>query len=197
MTRPTLGVDLDDVLFDFIGHFFKWHNQRYGTALRFEDMTRRKLWQVWGGTPEEAQERIPTFFREIDMLRIEPIAGSIEALAALRQRYRLTVISARDPGTLANTERWLARHFPNTFDQIELGLSNPLDQTRPMSKAEFCQRNGIELLIDDQLVNAESCAEAGIRVLLYGDLPWNQSDGLPIGVERVPDWTAVRRALIG
>lgn len=194
--NPVIGIDLDDVLFDFIGHFFSWHNQRYGTNLTFQDMTRRKLWQVWGGTQTEAAERIPAFFREVDMLRLAPIAGAVEALQELRDRYRLAVISARDPAALAPTQQWLEHYFAGLFDQVELGLSNPLDQDRPMTKAEFCQLHGIGLLVDDQLSNAEACAQAGIRVLLYGDLPWNQSARLPGGVERVPDWAAVRRALV-
>ncbi len=195
MAKPKLGIDLDDVLFDFVGHFFRWHNQRYGTRLRFSDMTHEKLWQAWGGSPADAGERVPAFFGETDMLPLEPLPGAVEALGSLRDRYRLIVISARDPSTATKSEQWLERYFPAVFDQIELGLSNPLERESPMTKAEFCLQHGVTALVDDQLVNAVSCAEAGIRVLLYGDLPWNQSSELPELVRRVPDWETVVHAL--
>lgn len=196
MNQPTVGIDLDDVLFDFIGYFFRWHNQRYGTQMQFSDMQRGKIWEVWGGTQQQAAERIPAFFREVDHLSQPPMPGAVEALRQIKRRYRLSVISARDQAAKEVSERWLERYFEGQFDQVELGLSNPLDRTTPMTKAEYCTQHGIGLLVDDQLVNAEQCSQAGIRVLLFGDLPWNQSSSLPDGVVRVVDWPAVEAALL-
>ena len=194
--QPTIAVDLDDVLFDFIGAFFRWHNQRYGTNLQAQDMVFDRIWDVWGGTKEEAAERVPSFFREVDLLRLEPIPGAVEALNKLKARYQLTVISARDTATSSVTRAWIDKYFPGIFDEVALGIANPIGHSRPMTKAEVCRRNGVSVLVDDQLVHAQECAEAGIRVLLFGDSPWNQSETLPPTVVRVEDWVAVCGVLL-
>lgn len=63
--QPKVAVDIDDVLFDFVSRFLQWHDRRYRTNLRFEGVVFEvQLWEVWGGTKEEAVERIPSFFRE-------------------------------------------------------------------------------------------------------------------------------------
>ncbi len=194
--RTTIAVDLDDVLFDFVGRFFRWHNERFGSNLQVQDMVFERLWQVWGGTKEEAAERIPRFFHEVDLLNLGPIHGAIAALDKLKLLYKLAVVSARDPSTTAITRVWIEKYFPGLFDQIALGIANPLDRSKLMSKAEVCMRLGAGVLVDDQLVHAYECAEAGIRALLFGHNPWNRSDTLPPNVVRVRDWDAVCEVLL-
>ena len=48
-----IAVDLDDVLFDFLGHFFKWQNFKYGTTLKPADMVYSTIWEAW----EEQRKR--------------------------------------------------------------------------------------------------------------------------------------------
>lgn len=194
--EPRLAIDLDDVLFDFIGQFFAWHNELYGTRLRPDETVFEKLWEAWGGTREEAAERVPRFFREIDMLDTAPMAGAIEALTSLKQSYSLTIVSARDPQTLISSTDWVAKYFPELFDDIILGIGNPMAQGRVQSKTEVCLNLGARLLIDDQLVHALEAARAGIPVLLFGHRPWNQAVDLPPIVRRVAGWPEVQSILL-
>jgi 5'(3')-deoxyribonucleotidase len=191
----TIAVDLDDVLFDFIGNFFDWHNRRHGTSLTEQDMVTDTLWEVWGGTKVQAQERIPQFWSEIDHLAVRPMPGAAEALQELKSSYRFAIVSARDPADSAQTTAWIEKYFPAIFAEVHLGISNPMAGSQPMSKAQVCQKIGASTLIDDQLVHIEECAKLGIRVLLFGMRPWNQRDGLPARVDRVDDWGSVSQAL--
>jgi 5'(3')-deoxyribonucleotidase len=75
-----VAIDLDDVLFDFLGHFFNWHNIKYGTSLKPVDMVYSSIWEAWEGTKEQAAKRVPAFFQEVDMINLPPIDGSIRAL---------------------------------------------------------------------------------------------------------------------
>lgn len=193
----SIAVDLDDVLFDFIGHFFDWHNEAYDTELQAEDMVHEFLWEVWGGTREQAAERVPRFFREINMAELDPMEGAVSALKRLRQDFRWIVISARDPAAADATRAWIDGFFPDVFEDIALGAGNPLPGNPKTTKADLCVEMGADLLLDDQLVNARQVAEAGIPVLLFGDRPWNQADSLPRNVQRVQDWPDVVSLLSG
>jgi 5'(3')-deoxyribonucleotidase len=194
--KPLIAVDLDDVLFDFIGYFFQWHNQRYQTALTPQDMVAGKLWDVWGGTREQARKRVPAFFGEIDLLAIKPIPGAQESLERLMHVYRFAIVSSRDPSTLTISETWIEKYFPGVFNPIYLGVANPMSDVKPITKAELCKQYGARILIDDQLVNAEACVDEGIHVLLFGDYPWNQAESLSKGIIRAKDWSAVLSQLV-
>lgn len=191
-----IAVDLDDVLFDFLGYFFHWHNDKYGSSLQKQDMVFDKIWDAWGGTKEEATERIPLFWRETEILEIEPISGSFETLKKLETTHRFVVISARDAASSNKTKAWFGKYFPGIFEEITLGISDPMAHEKPMTKAELCKQLNANLLIDDQIVHAIECAKVGIRVLLFGNHPHNQSAVLPKTVVRVKDWDDVGRTLL-
>ena len=191
-----IAVDLDDVLFDFLRHFFQWHNEQYGTTLRPEDMVYETIWEAWGGTKEEATDRIPRFFQEVNMLSMDPIDGAATALGQLKDRFELTIISARDPSAADVTQVWINNYFPEVFDEVVLGIGNPMAESRLMTKADVCKQIGADVLIDDQLAHARNVAAAGIHVLLFGHGPWNQAKSLPAEIRRVEDWAHVVRVLL-
>lgn len=196
--QPKVAVDIDDVLFDFVSRFLQWHDRRYRTNLRFEDVVFGvQLWEVWGGTKEETVERIPSFFREVDLLNLEPIAGAVEVLRKLKGTYQLAVVSARDNTVAPLSRAWIDKYFTDVFDEVVLGIANPYAQSRPIAKSELCRRIGASIMIDDELLHAAGCAQAGIRALLFGDYPWNQAETLPPNVVRVANWDDVCRVLLG
>jgi 5'(3')-deoxyribonucleotidase len=194
-TREMIAVDLDDVLFDFIGHFFEWHNQVYGTSIERQDMVYRVLWDAWGGTKEEALERIPRFLNRPEHLDLDPIPGAVEVLRRLKRRYQLSIISAREPEAAESTSAWLGKYFDGIFEQVHLGIANPMSSKR-LSKAKVCLQIGATTLIDDQLIHIEECVNSGIRVLVFGEQVWNRADNLPESAVRVADWEAVGRVLL-
>jgi 5'(3')-deoxyribonucleotidase len=194
--KPLIAVDLDDVLFDFVGTFFEWHNLRYQTELTPEDMVVDSLWQVWGGTKEQANKRVPMFFGDVNLLAIEPVHGARETLDRLRDEFRFAIVSARDPSALAISEAWIEKFLPGIFDPIYLGIANPMTASKSITKAKVCKQLGATFLIDDQLVNAEACVDEGIGALLFGDYPWNQRESLSKGIVRAKDWNVVLSQLV-
>lgn len=193
--KPVIAVDLDDVLFDFIGYFFDWHNQVFQTNFKPQDFHQRRLWELWNGTKEQAGERIARFFEEIDMLAMPPIAGAQQTLQQIKDTHSLVVISARSAHTLQDTQDWLDKYFHGLFSKTYLGISDPLAKQNIHNKAELCQQVGAKTLIDDQLKNLEDCAALGIRFLLFGDYAWNQIINLPPNTTRVTDWNQALKAL--
>ena len=56
------------------------------------------------------------------------------------------------------------------------------------SKADVCREIGAEIMIEDVPDHVVSCANAGIRVLLF-DQPWNRGEMACNGrIERVRSW---------
>ena len=53
-----IGVDLDEVLGDFLSSLIQYHNTNYNSVLSREDFHSYKFWEVWGGTKEEAIQKL-------------------------------------------------------------------------------------------------------------------------------------------
>ena len=194
--RPLLATDLDDVLFGFTSHFFEWHNRRYGTDLSLEALARaRYLFEAWGGTREEAVERMRAFFDEVDVLGLEPLEGAVDCLGALGHRYDLAVVSAKDPAYEAVTLEWVERYFSGVFDQVILGIGHSERGEGAVTKVEVCRDLGAAVIIDDQLGHLAGAATFGIRPWLFGNYPWNRGEELPDSVRRAANWRELCSAL--
>ncbi len=197
MPRALVVVDLDDVLFDFVKPFFAWHNRRYGTNLSAEDLaTARYLYEAWGGTSEEAVERVRLFYEEVDILDLEPMAGAVACLERLNGTYRLALVSAKDPDFAAVTETWIERYFAGVFDPVMLGIGHSERGERQVTKADVCRELGATILIDDQVGHFTGAARDGVRALVFGGHPWNRDEPLPPNALRVADWSEVCNVLI-
>lgn len=195
--KVIVAVDLDDTLVEFAQPFFDWHNRRYDTDLSLQDLARtRYLFDAWGGTVEEAAERVPRFFREVDILSIDPIAGAVECLQRLRDRYQLTVVSARDPNFAAVTEKWIEKHFAGVFDRVILGIGHSERGEGSTTKADVLLDLGASVLVDDQIAHLTPVANEGIRTLLFGRYPWNEAKPPPAGGVHVEDWLQVCGVLL-
>jgi len=193
--KTLIAVDMDDVLFDFLGEYFVWHNKNFASTYKPSDMVYDKLWEVWGGSKEETLEYIQSFWSETNQLKIKPISGADEVLKKLSSKYHLAIVSARFASTASETQAWIDYYFPNIFDDVILGVSDPMAEKRPQRKSELCLEMGAKTLIDDQLVHALECNALGIDAVLFGNLAHNQSEKLPDGVTRVDDWMAVGELL--
>jgi len=189
-----IGVDIDDVLADFMFPLVNYHNEKYGTTFVRDDFTSFNLWETWGGTPEEAIDKVFQFYDSPDFHQIGIVAGASEALEVLKKNHELSIITARPEILRAQTIDWIERHFPNTFSEIH--IANKFSKTGPqLTKREICERNSIHLLIDDSIENAFQCANAERKILLLVR-PWNQSEKLPASIIRVFSWEEIVQHII-
>lgn len=185
-----IGIDFDDVVANSLDVLMRLHNERYGTALTRADFHSFNLWEVWGGTREEAIKKIDEFFNEDQLKEISPIAGSIEAINTLKQEgHDLYVITGRAERDVAQTERWLKHHFAGVFKGVHYAHFNTLDKS-PRRKLDICKELKIELMIDDHLPTAIECAENGIKAFLFNQ-PNNAHAVLPPGITRVHSWNEI------
>ncbi len=189
-----IGIDFDEVVADSIKAIISLHNEQYGTNFKKEDVTEYKFENVWGGTLDEWRDKLNDFFSTKHLVRLDPMAGSMLGLRAMKERgHELYIVTGRSRVVdLDATELWLKMHFPDVFHGVHYANFLAQDPTTARrKKSEICLENRIGVLVDDHIGTALECAEAGVKVLLFNQ-PWNQGELLP-GITRVFSWDDVVR----
>jgi uncharacterized HAD superfamily protein len=187
-----IGIDFDDILFDFNHKYCQFHNERYGTNLCFDDIYTYDLRAVWNIDMDEAIRRVHEFISSQMHDEVIPVSGSVETIKELRNYYELHLITSREEKFKDKTLNWLNKHFFNLFHKIHFTNFFGENKNKKM-KSEVCIENGIELMIEDAPIYAIDLAEKGIEVLLL-DKPWNRVDTHPL-VKRVYDWKEIEKIL--
>jgi len=195
--RPTIACDMDEVLCDFLGALIAWHNATYGTSLTKADFKSYAFHEAWGGTLTEGVDKVHRFFESSYFAKIEPIPGAAQAVAALRKRARLVVVTSRQNVIAERTLEWLNAHFPDdVFAEVLFGnhysQANPdpnkIDATK-RTKLDMCKAAGAVALVDDNVSYCTQCAPALEQVVLFGAYGWNRdAPGLLANVARCASW---------
>jgi len=186
----TIGVDLDDVLADTMGPLIRFHNDTYGTKLQREHFLSPRWWEVWGGTRDQSVNKFFEFTETLHFKDLQPLEEAIEAIDELSKKHELIVITSRQTEFITETKRWIKAHFPGKFRDIFVTNHAHWAKTgTSMTKLEVCQKENVDVLIEDNLEYAVECAIENTKVLLL-DAPWNQGK-LPKNVHRVFSWKEV------
>lgn len=193
MKRPVVAVDIDEVLFPFTHEILGYYNRIDGTNFRYEDVRSFDLETIWGGTRQEAVDRVHVFQR-VEQRSMMPIMHSQEITRRLSKLHDLVVVTSRDDRFTEPTVRWINHHFPETFRDIILA-GNHYTGLPYRTKLEVCREVGANILIEDQLKYAIECVGGGVQVLLFGDYGWNHAPDLPKGITRVRSWLEAEEAL--
>ncbi|MCB2062194.1 MAG: HAD family hydrolase [Sphingomonadaceae bacterium] len=162
MTRPLVISDCDEVLLHMIGPFSEWLGEQHGIDFSLagnefhKAMTRRDT-----GERVEAADVWPLLngFFDNEMHRQFPIAGSVEAIAALSENADVVVLTNLQDHRADNRTRQLADHGINLRVFTNQGPKGPalqaiLDEYAP-SRAVF---------IDDLAQHHGSVAEIAPHV---------------------------------
>jgi uncharacterized HAD superfamily protein len=186
-----IGVDLDEVLAEYLSAFISFHNDTYGTALQYDDFYTYKLWMVAKFTREETMKRIHEFHRTDYFKNIQPVEGAIAALSTLKARgHKLIVISSRQSNIESQTKEWLNLFFPGVFSKVYV-LNNFGDvHGIYRTKSSVCKELGVDIMIEDAVDYAKECACADTRVILL-DKPWNRLMEESPFIVRTSSWTQV------
>jgi uncharacterized HAD superfamily protein len=188
-----IGIDVDDVLADFMNSLIKYHNDRYKTNYSKGDFKSYNLWETIGGNEEETVGKIYDFYHTIHFDKIPPTEGAQEAIDLLKINNSLRVITSRPYDIHDQTLSWLDRYFPNKFEEAHFTNEWAGGIGRPTRKKDVCLKYNVSILIEDSLEYAKDCATTGTNVLLM-DKPWNQSE-LSDKITRVKSWNEVTNLL--
>lgn len=200
-SKPVVAVDIDEVLAAFVPALLDFHNSEYESELTLSDFHSYRFCEVWGGTNDEAMDKIYHFFDTHYFTNIQPIAGALGVLTRHQRHFRFACVTSRQHKITHKTNAWIASHFPGLFEEIVFGnhwtreAPDP-DHMTPNKRAkhEMCRSIGAIALIDDSIKYAAQCSEelgpSGFRVALFGDYPWNKGE-TPSAAVRAASWGEV------
>ncbi len=183
--KPTVFLDLDGVLCDFVGGALKAHGRDLPPAeARWDFMT--QVGFASGGDPEFWKPLgNPQFWADLD-----PHPDGMSLLAVLRSlrtrgRLDLAVLSSGQcPGSADGKRDWLKKHAPDLVPNAIFGVN----------KAVCASPRHV--LIDDYDGNTDAFAAAGGHVVLV-PRPWNRNGQKCLKGEATFDSTDVAGEVAG
>ena len=192
--KPTIAVDIDDVLSPYVTGLLEYYEDEYGIKIKYETLFTNNFSKILKLTPEEGIKRARQFVID-KQATILPMPGVENALKKLQKQYKVVIMSFRHTVIEGITLKWLDDHFKTPFAHIFF-LGATVESAGIRTKAEVCKKINAKWLIDDSLPQIIEAAEVNINTILFGDYPWNQADTLPKAVKRAKNWDEVLGILL-
>ena len=186
-----IGIDLDECLTEYVFGFLNYYNNTHKTNFHFWEIKNYKLWELIGGTKEEAINTVYAFHETNYFKELPVVFGAKNAVEELRKFSELLIITSRPNELINKTNQWLDQHFHNKFSNI-LFTNEWSKSGERKQKSEICKNLKLDFLIEDNLDYALNCSGYVRRVFLL-DKPWNQTENgnLPRDVDRVYNWNEI------
>lgn len=184
-----IGVDMDEVLAQFMPRFLKFYNLQHQTNFTIDQIISYDLHHILGGTAKEIIRAVYNFYESDDFNYIEPVPGANQGINKLSSFYDLIIITSR-PHLLENkTSDWLDKHFPHQFKDLILTNQYTHEGNSGSKKLAICQRYGVKFLVDDCLDHLVGCHQYDTHGIIF-EQPWNRSY-TPQKVRRAKNWEEV------
>jgi len=184
-----IAIDIDEVLGQFMKSLIEFHNNEYKTNFKLEDFFSYNFWNVWGGTKEEAIEKVYKFHKTDFFKNIKPVTDSQESVKKLKENNKLFIITSRQNDVIEETKSWIQNNFPDTFSDIY--FTNHFSKNgNSKTKKEICDLLDIDILIEDSLEYSLECVKQNRKIFLL-DYPWNKSNSLPKEITRFYSWKEI------
>ncbi|MGZ6004568.1 MAG: 5' nucleotidase, NT5C type [Candidatus Saccharimonadales bacterium] len=189
-SKPTIVVDIDEVLFPMTATFLPYYNRVHGTDIQQHHLKTYRVNDVTGESQDEILAKLKTFLDTPHHHDALPVKDSVECVKRLASKYRLVLLTARQSFYRGYTEKFVEKHYPGIFESVRY-THEPKTPEIEIPKVEICKQLKAVAIIDDSLKNASQCAEAGIEGILFGDFSWNEADKLPENCVRLLNWRQV------
>lgn len=164
-------IDLDDTLLNFIDAIADFHNSVYGTSLTRDSFHSYNFWEVWGGTKEEAIEKVEIFFKSKYFNKMRVIEGAREFVDELKKDNELYIVTARPDSADEITRLSIDFFFPNSFKGVY--LSNRFGKNGvSRTKKDICDIINPDVVIEDSADYANELVKDGRKVFLF-NRRWN------------------------
>jgi 5'(3')-deoxyribonucleotidase len=167
MKKLLIALDLDGVIFDFLGQFLKLHNLKNGTRVTADDissfMPDKSLKSLitereWGDTFE--------YFEEAGgyatLKSFEGVRTAIENI--IREGHKLTYITSRHPSFRKNTE------FSFIMNKIPLSTIHFCGN----GKGRILKKVNPDIFVDDNIINCDVAHSLKINKIYLMDAPYNK-----------------------
>jgi len=184
-----IGIDLDDVLLQFLPSLIKFHNDTYGTSLSLHEFESYDFWETWGGTKEEAIQKVYDFYQTSYFTSMQPVIGGQEAIRLLSQEHDIYIITSRQNYVAKATKKSIEKHFSKSISDIH--FTNHYSQNNSSTtKKEVCNSLRIDVMVEDSADYALNCLSNGRKVFLINQ-PWNNKRSISSEIYRVNSWQEI------
>jgi uncharacterized HAD superfamily protein len=186
-----IGIDIDEVLVEFVRPYLEFHNQKFGKSLKLEEVKKFHFWEDLGFSLEEIQPLFEEFNKSFILLEDMPFfENAKESVLKLSENNEIFFITSRPEKIRQGTENFLKMHFAN-FKFINSGDTYGGVKK---NKADICKENKLDLMIEDSSKIALECAQNRIKVFLM-DKPWNQDLNINENILRVKNWKEIMKKI--
>ena len=193
MEKRKIGIDIDEVVVEFVKGYLKIYNKKYNQNKSFENIFCYDLWIPLGITREEAFAISNRFYDSEDFENISLVDGAGEGIEKLSKKNKLFFITSRPVKIKEKTEQFFKKNFP--YLPLNLIFSGDIWGSQEKKKPIICKKLGIEIIIEDNINYALDCASVGVFTYLL-DKPWNQNGNLNNNMIRVKNWEEILGELI-
>jgi len=187
-----IGIDLDDVVFDFISLVLKKYKEIFAKEILFEEVSSFYFSNIFN----LSQEEVNLFFKKIltkeIVINMNLCDFSKETIHELSKTHEIFFVTSRvdaREGTLESLEKH--------FQEIDFKLifsSNPYCKNKGKTKGEICNELGIDFMIEDSKEHTEICAGQGIKTFLL-EKPWNKDCMEHENIIKVKNWKEILERL--
>jgi len=153
-----IGVDIDGVVADQVGHVLPRIREDFGISLTRNDVTD---WRLPLSNSDIAVEINKALLDPEYVLSMPALPGASQLLNRLFPRHEIVMVTARPEAAIPFTRVWLERHGL-AFDRIE--------SSGEMQKS----LHGCDVLVDDYLGNVLEFLSNSDGVAVLVDQPWNR-----------------------
>jgi uncharacterized HAD superfamily protein len=182
-----IGIDLDDVVFEFVLALLKNLEVVHKRKILFEEVNSYFFPPIFKLDLKDTLELISN----LDNKTLEVCSGVKEFIFELSKKNEIYFITSRvcKEGTLES----LNKHFSEIPFELFFS-SNPYAGTNGKTKGEICNELGVDFIIEDSKEHSKICAEDGIKVFLL-DKPWNKNYEKHENIIKVNTWEEILEKL--
>ncbi|MFW6246646.1 MAG: 5' nucleotidase, NT5C type [bacterium] len=175
-----IGVDIDDVLFEFVSPFLEWQKSN----VKLEDITQWDMSSVLNLEESELVRRVNLFNKSDEFKNLPPVMYAYDVLWYMKNlSIMFYAITHRPKDTKEVTCNSLEKHYPNIFEDVFF---------RDNEKVDIARDKDLYAHIDDGVHNFRGFDKLKTKPIVY-DRPWNRwcKD-----YSRAKDWIEVKKNIL-
>lgn len=206
MKRPTIAVDIDDVLTHSAEAVIEFSNMTWGTTLTLNDFDEdwRKMWGIDPGDEAEMHRRSQEI-RAAGFMNVVARNDAGRVLALLKKRARVVAVTSRRKAIELETREWIEEHLGNVIEEIHFaGIFDEDNETLKThehriiaTKHDILSVVRPDYFIDDQLKHCEAALKLGIKTIVFGNYAWNKDTDIESrGATRCISWNDIEEYFV-
>ena len=159
-----IGIDLDEVVFNFVDPFIRFANKKHGTTFSRTDLATYHF-EECGIIPLGTNNKLVTEFTDLGLLRTLPLVEhAYKALQILDNIYEIIYLTSRHDSTAKDT----------ALSLTDYGIWHPVHfSTAECTKADLMKNLNIECLIDDspRYIDEARIKIPSAKTILFSNVP--------------------------